>query len=164
MDQADILEKAAELQRIIKETDSKSEEESAEEALWEMRAALKAFDGRLIDVGGHPVRIWHSHYATFHAFGNKRTHYRWSDNKASLVASPGWVFLDEPDVDVDALDDAEQDIRAANTRINTIRSGCIHKVNPNDFEETEEEDPSVFFGSGVVGEAFCMICGGRVTS
>ena len=165
----------AELTRLGKEldaTDSKAREDEIKKLMGEL-PERKRLDGRLATIGGKQYRIWHAYYAAFYAFGNARWHYKWRGNKHAFKV---WEIelTEEPELDLDRMADIDGEVHDLQSQIDTLqhernvlRKGCIHVIDPDSFEETDERDTSAYNmdGSPVMKEdAHCLICGARVTT
>lgn len=153
--------------------DSKTRENELREEL--RTFDLKQWDGMLCKTkSGKVGRMWHRYFATWGVYFDDYRNFRWSRNYTTCTLGNLEFPLEEPTVDVETIDDIESDIRdlenqiwAKKREMAELQKVCHHKVDPDNFEETEETKLGAFTLNGdpvYIDEAYCEICGARVTS
>jgi hypothetical protein len=161
----DALKRITEIGSLLKEVDSKAVEEELKKELKTLD--VKQFDGLLVIHDGKHKRIKHAFFAQYYVCGNKTNHYNWSGNKRSTHLD-AVEFVEELGFDHDGLDVVDGLIYKIKKELaklcderRAIRATCHHK--PGEFDETDELVRHTI-GESNLDEAFCDICGTRITS
>lgn len=184
--QIELIEKVNEISdRMQNDNTNLGELDDLKEAMNKLSASMIQFDGLLVrnKETGKLLRVFHSHYAKFKAYGSRRDHFKWSNNMWYIKLDLDKYDILDYDNEQDWYGDwyeVEKDIKEYKKHISFLQNKIrelnnkqedilpedyVPCVNPEDFYETDEVDNTVWGGDTVyISEGFCEYTNIRVTS